>query len=112
MKTKTLPELLIPPSWRDFFLISFLLKSKRPKPMTPQTHHFYQHNVLYNNISKAIKEQQCNTGQKPVLVQINRQDYRELTSTSSGEDALGLSIDSVTVISFVDIGKGSFFFIS
>jgi hypothetical protein len=81
--------------------------------MTPQNHPFYQNNVLYKNIRKAIKEQQCNTGQKPMVVQINRQDYQELTSTSSGgEGALGLSIDSVTVISFMDIGKGNFFFIS
>ena len=62
--------------------------------------------TLYHTIRQAIQAQKSCTGRKPSLVQINRQDYQELTSSSKAPLALGISIDSVNVISFMDVEQG------
>jgi hypothetical protein len=68
--------------------------------------------LLYQNIQAAIQQKWGTTGRKPSLVKINRRDYHELTAKSNPGATLGLSIDSVPVVSFVDMERGSYQFIS
>lgn len=63
---------------------------------------------LYSTLTKAIKKHENSRGEKPSLVQINRQDYVELSSRTGDRAGLGLSIGGVAVVSFEDIDPGKF----